>query len=136
MPIRTATSVRAAAAQRQRRRRDRLSWERPPTKPICCDCCGKPFFPERQARYCSRPCIERAGAFRRRLKQPNPRQAIASWLVRSCSGNDECQRFLELHRHLLDPALEDELRDLGWLVGPVSPMPAGAVQPLRSLEHH
>ena len=111
----------SAATLRQRRRRARLAQQAPPRQPIECHCCGKLFIPTRQGRYCSRQCIERAGAFRRRLKQASQRRAIALWLFAdrsSPAGTKERSRLLQDHRHLLEPIVEEELIDTGWLYGP------------------
>ena len=138
----TASSVRAAAAERQRRRRARLAQQAPPRQPIECRCCGQLFVPTRQGRYCSRQCVERAGAFRRRLGQRGQHQPLATWLgaqrrgaattrwfrstSRTATGigrawaadERERRRLLQDHRHLLEPMVEAELIEAGWLYGP------------------
>lgn len=77
---RTATSVRAAAAERQRRRRARLAQQAPARSTVECRCCGRLFVPTRQGRYCSRQCVERAGALRRRLQQSDQLRPLSTWL--------------------------------------------------------
>lgn len=140
---RTATSIRAAAAERQRRRRARLAQQAPARESIECRCCGQLFVPTRQGRYCSRQCVERAGAFRRRLQQRDQHGPLSTWLgaqrrgaaatrwfrssSRTATGigrawdadEMERRRLLQDHRHLLEPMVEAELIAAGWLFGPL-----------------
>jgi hypothetical protein len=137
----TATAARAAAAERQRRRRARLALQAEPRQPQECGCCGRLWVPTRQGRYCSRQCVERSGALRRRLAQSQQLQALGPWLAapgrragaarratqaQTVAGRQraslldlaERSRLLEAHRHLLEPATEAELVMGGWLWGP------------------
>jgi len=136
MTTQTATDRRAAAAARQRASRARRSQPRPV---VACECCGREWVPQRQGRYCSRQCVERAGHLRRLLTAEPVRQQrrrLAPWLAapgarqlgehqglrgrRAAVAADtaERRRLLEAHRHLLEPETEVELVQLGWLWGP------------------
>lgn len=65
---------------RQRRRRARLALEDEPRPSVECLCCGRLWVPVRQGRYCSRRCVERAGALRRRLGERDQLEPLATWL--------------------------------------------------------
>ena len=119
MTIQTATDRRAAAAARQRLSRARRAFTATPRQPIECGCCGRLWVPVRQGRYCSRPCVERAGHLRRLLQSDSgqQRRRLAGWLA-AARDTAERQRLLEAHRHLLEPLVESELIEVGWLYGP------------------
>lgn len=144
MTTMTVTDRRAAAAARQRASRARRAKPRPVR---ACDCCGREWVPQRQGRFCSRQCVERAAHLRRLLTQPDgfmatppdwsvQRQRLVSWTrsagsrirgpwtgvrgVRRAMDGDwaERMRLLQLYRHLLVPEMELELLDAGLLWGP------------------
>ena len=136
MELAAALDRLAAAAARQRASRARRSQPRPV---VACECCGREWVPVRQGRYCSRQCVERAGHLRR-LLQADPvwrqRERLAGWLAAAgprvrgprqglrglqaalAGDSAERRRLLEGHRHLLEPEMEVELVQLGWLWGP------------------
>lgn len=122
MPVLTAAERRERDRERQRRSRARRALQAPPPQAQACHCCSRWWVPQRQGRYCSRPCIEKAGRLRRALAGDHQQQALASWLSRGDAVMR--QRLLEAHRHLLQPETEEALIAGGWLMGP----PPGRVE--------